>query len=221
MPRQSLGNTQAWHWQTGGMLQWVPCSGKPEACIWNDIRDGKFSSRVLNPDTGAVRELPALVPTVHPDGIRALTIDFHRLEDMRPGYGYYGSSDSNFEVLAPANASIWVMDLEGGEPELVVSLAKIATIPWSWSDLSPAKHYFNVQICNPSGTRFLFLHRRRFPGQGFQMRLVMCYGRLRHPDCGRQRMHLASDLEGRRDHSGLVKAVWTVGGILAVPGRWR
>lgn len=48
---------------------------------------------------------------------------------MRPGYGYYGSSDPNFNVLAPANADIWMMDLEGGEPELLVLLAEIAAIP--------------------------------------------------------------------------------------------
>ncbi|MDE0670249.1 MAG: hypothetical protein OXH72_00700 [Caldilineaceae bacterium] len=174
MPWQSLGKTKAWHWQAGCMLQWVPGCGEPEVCIWNDIQDGKFISRVLNPDTGAARELPAPVFTLSPDGTKALTIDFHRLKDMRPGYGYYGSSDPNFEVLAPANAGIRVMDLEGGESKLVVSLAEIATIPWPWGDLSTAKHYFNVLICNPGGTRFLFLHRWRFPGQGFQTRLVTC-----------------------------------------------
>ena len=174
MPWQRLGNTKAWHWQAGCMLQWVPGCSEPEVCIWNDIRDGKFISRVLNPDTGEARDLPAPVFSLHPDGTRALTIDFHRLEDMRPGYGYYGSSDPNFEVLAPANAGIWVMDLESGEPELIVALAEIAEIPWPWGDLSTAKHYFNVLLCNPSGTRLLFLHRWRFPGQGFQTRLVIC-----------------------------------------------
>ena len=169
-----LGSTQAWHWQAGCMLQWMPGSGEPETCIWNDIRDGRFISRVLSPDTGDTQELPAPVFTLHPDGTRALTIYFHRLEDMRPGYGYYGSSDPNFDVLAPANAGIWMMDLEGGEPELLVSLAEIAAIPWPGGDLSQAKHYFNVLLCNPNGTRFLFLHRWRFPGQGFQTRLVTC-----------------------------------------------
>ena len=129
MPWQHLGWTQAWHWQAGCMLQWVSGSGEPEAYIWNEIRDGKFISRVLNPNAGAARELSVPVFTLHPDGIRALTIDFHRLEDVRPGYGYCGSSDPNFEVLAPANAGIWMMDLEGGESELVVSLAEMATIP--------------------------------------------------------------------------------------------
>jgi len=86
-------------------------------------------------DTGEVCELPVPEFTLHPKGTRALTVDFHRLEDMRPGYGYYGSSDPNFNVLAPANADIWMMDLEGGEPELLVLLAEIAAIPRPWHDL--------------------------------------------------------------------------------------
>lgn len=106
MPWQSLGNTKAWHWQAGCMLQWVPGYGEPEVCIWNDIQEGKFISRVLNPDTGEARELPAPVFTLHSDGTKALTIDFHRLEDMWPGCGYYSSLDPNFEVLAPVNAGI-------------------------------------------------------------------------------------------------------------------
>ena len=161
-------------WQAGCMLQWAPGCSEAEACIWNDIQDRKFISHVLNPDTGEAWELPTPVFSLQPDGTEALTIDFHRLEAMRPGYGYYGSLDPNFEVLASANAGIWVMDLEGGEPELVVSLAEMATIPWPWGDLSTAKHYFNVLICNPDGTRFLFLHCWHFSGHGFQARLVTC-----------------------------------------------
>ena len=48
--------------------------------------------------------------------------------------------DPNFKVLAPANAGIWVMDLEEGEPELLVSLAEMAAIPWPQDDLSTAKY---------------------------------------------------------------------------------
>ena len=161
-------------WQAGCMLQWVPGCSEVEACIWNDIQGRKFISHGLKPDTGEAWELPMPVFSLQPDGTEALTIDFHRLEDMRPGYGYYGSSDPNFEVLALANAGIWMMDLEGGEPELVVSLAEIAEIPWPWRDRPTATHYFNVLLCNPSGTRFLFLHRWCFPGRGFQAQLVTC-----------------------------------------------
>ena len=65
----------------------------------------------MEPDPGKVCELPAPVFTLQLNETRALNIGFHRLEDMRAGYRYYGSSDPNFEVLALANAGIWMMDL--------------------------------------------------------------------------------------------------------------
>ena len=168
---QSLGHTRAWHWQAGCMLQWIPNSD-PECCIWNEIEDGRFRARILEVESGRSRQLPRPVFTLTPDGRGALTIDFHRLEDMRPGYGYYGSVDPNFDVLAPENAGIWRMDLETGAHALILSLAEIAAIPFPGGDISAAKHYFNVLICNPSGTRFLFLHRWRFGKGGFHTRMI-------------------------------------------------
>ena len=168
-PWRSLGRTQAWNWQAGCMLQWVP--GDRDICIWNEIADGQFRSRVLELH-GTSRVLPHPIFTLHPDGQTALTIDFHRLEDLRPGYGYYGSRDPNFDARAPADAGIWRMDLATGASQLIVSLAEIAAIPYPGGDISGAKHYFNVLICNPSGSRFLFLHRWREQDGPFMTRLV-------------------------------------------------
>jgi len=151
------------------MLQWVP--GDRDVCIWNEIAHGRFRSRILELN-GASRTLPRPVFTLHPDGRTALTLDFHRLEDMRPGYGYHGCRDPNYDEAAPPDAGIWRMDLITGESRLIVSLAEIAAIPYPGRDISAAKHYFNVLICSPSGRRFLFLHRWRVRNGPFQTRLV-------------------------------------------------
>ncbi len=169
-PWRSLGRTRAWNWQAGCMLQWLP--GDRDVCIWNEIVEGRFRARVLDLQDGVSRTLPRPVFTLHPDGRTALTLDFHRLEDLRPGYGYYGSQDPNFDVLAPADAGIWRMDLITGASRRIVSLAEMAAIPWPGGDISGAKHYFNVLICNPSGSRFLFLHRWREQNGPFMTRLV-------------------------------------------------
>lgn len=174
-PWQRLGQTQAWNWQAGCMLQWIPGAEKPERCIWNEIRGGRFCARILEPASGRSEVLPHPVFTLHPEGQEALTLDFHRLEDMRPGYGYYGATDPNFDVRAPDNAGIWRMDLGRGTRELVISLAQIMAIPFPQGDISGAKHYFNVLIYNPSGDRFLFLHRWRFGTGGFHTRMVTAH----------------------------------------------
>ena len=192
---QRIGQTRAWNWQAGCMLQWIPGNHATERCIWNEIHEGQFRSRILDPASGASHVLPHPVFTLHPGGQEALTIDFHRLEDMRPGYGYYGATDPNFDVQAPDNAGIWRMDLGTGSRELVISLAQIRARPLPRGDFASAKHYFNVLIYSPSGDRFLFLHRWRVGQGGFATRMVTAQpGWHRYSDRGSLGLHVSSDL---------------------------
>jgi hypothetical protein len=142
------------------MLQWRPGS----ACelIWNDREGDRFVCHILNMTSGLRRTVPGAIYTLSPDGRMALGIDFQRVNDMRPGYGYAGLADPNAYQLAPRNAGICRFDLETGEYRLVVSLADIAAIPYPHANLSGAKHYFNHLLFNPAGSRFAFLHRWRF-----------------------------------------------------------
>ncbi len=165
-----LGESRAWGWQAGCMLQWLPRSDGE--VIWNDREGGRFVSHVLNVGTCQRRTLPHPVFTLSPDGVSALTIDFHRLEDMRPGYGYMGIRDPWHDTMAPHETGIHGLDLRTGGSELIVSLAEVAAIPYPHGDISEAKHYFNVLIFNPSGSHFLFLHRWRFGGGGFHTRML-------------------------------------------------
>ena len=49
----ALGESLAWGWQAGCMLQWLPRSA--HEIIWNDRIDGRFVSHILNVDTGRTR----------------------------------------------------------------------------------------------------------------------------------------------------------------------
>ena len=165
-----LGESRAWGWQAGCMLQWLPQSA--HEIIWNDRVEDRFVSYILNIETGQKRTLPHPVFTLSPNGRSALTIDFHRLEDMRPGYGYMGIPDPWFEVMAPEETGIHTVDLLTGERQLIVSLAEVAAIPYPHGDIQASKHYFNVLIFNPSGTHFLFLHRWRLGDGPFHTRML-------------------------------------------------
>ncbi len=165
-----LGESRAWGWQAGCMLQWLPKSA--HEIIWNDREDGQFVSRILKIDTGQQRTLPHPIFTLSPNGRTALSIDFHRLEDMRPGYGYMGIPDPWFNVMAPQETGIHTVDLQTGESKLIVSLAEVAAIPYPHGDISAAKHYFNVLIYSPGGAHFLFLHRWRLGDGPFHTRML-------------------------------------------------
>jgi len=157
-----LGQTCAWCWQQGCMLQWRP--GSASEVLWNDREGDRFVCHVLDVQTGKRRTLAHPIYTVSPDGRWAVAPDFRRVNDMRPGYGYAGLPDPNADVLAPEDSGIFRVDLQTGEQELVVSLAQIAAIPFEKYDLSGAKHYFNHLLVSPDGSRFEFLHRWRMEG---------------------------------------------------------
>lgn len=165
-----LGDSQAWGWQAGCMLQWLP--GSDREIIWNDRQEKCFVSHILDVTNGQRRTLPHPIFTLTPTGRSALTIDFHRLEDMRPGYGYVGIPDPWAAALAPTDTGIHTVDLQSGKRQLILSLAEVAALPYPHGDIRAAKHYFNVLIFNPSGTRFLFLHRWRFGDGPFHTRML-------------------------------------------------
>jgi len=152
-----LGTSRAWCWQQGCMLQWRP--GSDCEVLWNDREGDEFVCHILDVTSGKKRTLPGPVYTVSPDGRSALTPDFRRINDTRPGYGYAGPADPLREVDAPADSGIWRMDLETGERRLVISLADVAAIPNPALPAGEGKHYFNHLLYNPDGSRFIFLHR--------------------------------------------------------------
>jgi hypothetical protein len=165
-----LGETRAWCWQQGCMLQWIP--GSDREVIWNDREGDRFVCHVLDVHSGKKRTLGNPIYTVSPNGRTAIGADFRRINHMRPGYGYAGLPDPNRELLAPDDAGIYSVDLETGAATFLISIAQVAAIPDPHRDLSEAKHYFNHLLFNTDGSRFIFLHRCRWGESGFHTRMM-------------------------------------------------
>ncbi len=163
-----LGQTHAWNWQQGCMLQWVP--GSTSEVAWNDRVDGRFVSHVLDVQSGRRRTLPHPFYCLTPDGREGFAPDFGRLNDTRPGYGYAGLPDPNAKVLAPDDVGLWRLDMQTGIQRLILSLADALRIPFTGREdaaFGPtSKHWFNHLLCNTDGTRLFALHRWRTPGRG-------------------------------------------------------
>jgi hypothetical protein len=169
-----IGQSVAWNWQQGCMLQWIPTASTNEQFVlWNDRKDYDFVSHVWSlKSRKVVRTLPMPIYCISPDGKWGLSVDFRRLNDCRPGYGYAGIPDPHFSDDAPSDTGIWRVDLNSGESKLLLSYAQIAK--WNYREgvdlkFAPekSKHWFNHLLISPDGSRFLFLHRWRiFPEGG-------------------------------------------------------
>jgi hypothetical protein len=170
-----VSETAAWCWQQSAMLQWYPL--EPERSIIHNIRrpDG-YAARVLDVKSRADREIPWPVYTIARDGSYSLRTNFARLGDVRPGYGYDGIPDPHADEIAPADDGIWRGDLRTGREELILSFRDIVNHELEPDHRDNYKHWVNHIMINPSGTRFLFLHRfRTEPGTRVSnTRLMTC-----------------------------------------------
>jgi len=160
-----LGRSRAWCWQQGCMLQWrpAPAGDKQGGILWNDRQGRRFVCHILNVNSRKKRTLPYPFYAVSPDGRTAVAPDFRRIQDVRTGYGYAGLPDPYADQLAPKDSGIFRLDLETGKQELIISVAEIAGLGKIPGNSKEAKHYFNHLLFNTDGSRFVFLHRWRYP----------------------------------------------------------
>lgn len=154
-----LGSSQAWGWQQGCMLQWVP--GSRTEVIWNDLDGDHYVARVFDVKTRKIRTLPKAIYALSPDGRWGIGTEFSRINDLRPGYGYAPLRDPFFDEKAPSAIGLYRIDLKTGESNLLFSLAEAAALPHNGQDVRDHFHWFNHLLVNTDGSRITFLHRWR------------------------------------------------------------
>lgn len=156
-----LGESRAWNWQQGCMLQWMP--GFDSTVLWNDRVEGRYVCHIRNVRTGDTRTIDHPVYSVSPDGKAAIIPDFSRIADVRPGYGYAGIVDPHTDNNTPDDSGIFGIDLTTGESKLLLSIADVASRGDLPNNEPGSKHYFNHLLFSPDGSRFIVLHRWRTP----------------------------------------------------------
>ena len=165
-----FGKSKAWNWQQGCMLQWRP--GSKTEVLWNDRQGDRFVCHLYDIKTQKRRTIGHPIYSVSPDGKSAVAPDFSRIGDVRPGYGYAGLPDPHADDLAPKTSGIFHVNLETGESKLVISLADMARLGVIPQAKFGIKHYFNHLLFSPDGSRFIALHRWRYPDGSRLTRLV-------------------------------------------------
>ena len=157
-----IGQSTAWGWQQGCMLQWVP--GSDRLVLWNDRQEGQYVCHVLDVKSKQKRTIPSPIYTLSPDGKSAVTPDFSRISDVRPGYGYAGIPDAHADDPAPKDSGIFHVQLATGTRRLILPLADVVKFGPQSDTMKGAKHWFNHLLYNTDGSRFVFLHRWRPAG---------------------------------------------------------
>ena len=168
-----LAETGAWNVQQACMLQWLGPDFS-SGIIYNDFRDGKYVSVIKDIKTDAEKVINAAVYAVAQDGKTALTLDFSRLYNLRPGYGYYNVPESTKGIALPDTTAIWRVDLESGDVKPLLKYTDFAAFsPREEMKLPGTVHKVNHLMISPNGKRFMVLYRW-FVGQRKYTRLITC-----------------------------------------------
>ncbi|GHE90817.1 hypothetical protein GCM10016455_09030 [Aliiroseovarius zhejiangensis] len=158
-----VGQTTTWNWQMGSQLQWV---GKANQIIHNARWDGPardtpypdFCSKLVDLDSGTTRTLPLPVYVLAPNGDYALCVNYSRFMVTHKTIGYPATQTEPELDLAPADDGIYRMDMATGDYRLILSLAQLKAHQPRPS-MGKAIHWITHLEANPSGSRFLFIHR--------------------------------------------------------------
>ena len=83
-----ISKTVCWNFQEAAMFHWL--AWEDGLCAFNDCRNGKFVTVLLNWKSGEERILPRPISAVDSSGEWAVSINYARLRKCRPDYGYAG-----------------------------------------------------------------------------------------------------------------------------------
>ena len=168
-----LAKTHTWNVQQGCMAQWLGPDYSSKI-IYNDLRDGKYCSVLLDVTTGEEKVLPVPVYTVSNDGKTALSLDFSRLHSLRLGYGYAALPEKTKGIALPDEMCIWRMNVESGEVTPLLKYTDFASFqPRKEMKEEGSAHKVNHLMLSPNGKRFIVLYRW-FVGQRKYTRLITC-----------------------------------------------
>ncbi|MGI9428691.1 MAG: hypothetical protein ACR2NM_08545, partial [Bythopirellula sp.] len=190
-----LGQSRAWCWQQGCMLQWRP--GSDSEILWNDRSGDHWVCHVLDVFTGKQRTIPHAIYAVSPDGRTAVTVDYGRLWRLAPGYGYNGVADANEGYNLPEDDGVWQVNLETGDAKLIVTFHDVVKLGEPIYNMANSPNYFKHLLFSPDGSRFIFLQRwmPRWPNRDRFTRMLTAN-------------HNGSDLRIVDDSGGTSHFIW-------------
>lgn len=170
---KKIAETSSWNVQQACMAQWLGPDFKSRI-IFNDFRNGSYISVIKNVNTGEEKVIPSSVYTVSSDGKMALTLDFSRLHNLRPGYGYYNVPELTKDIRLPDSTAVWTVDLESGKKTPLLSYKDFAQFePRAEMNIPEAIHKVNHLMLSPNGKRFMVLYRWLIGSKKYT-RLITC-----------------------------------------------
>ena len=164
-----IGTTAAFNLQQGCMAQWG--YSNDNLIYYNRYNKITNAYECIIYNTDLMQEcdiLPMPIYALSKQEDYALSLNFERLSEMRPDYGYFCRQEH--DMPDNRNDGIWKIDMATKQTKLIITLQQLIDLNPAPS-MEGARHKVNHIDINPDGSRFMFLHR--WVGlQGRFMRLI-------------------------------------------------
>lgn len=182
-------DTHAYNWQQGARAHWLD----GDRFIFNDFdfSGQRYVSRIWSIAQRREVDRHAMPVQDSWQGSYFLSINYRRLQALRPDYGYCNLPALTREELADLdNDGIWRVEQPDGDVRMLYTLRDICRC-----DFDPvfdhATHKVNHLMVGPDGSQFIFLHRyfigrRKFDrlmlasAQGDKLRVLSAHGMVSH-----------------------------------------
>jgi hypothetical protein len=150
----TIGNTNAWNWQQGSMLEW---SKKVKNSIYYNDYNEEYGYHLVNFDTLNLTTVNYSMPfyCINHKEDQYLSLNFERLQVLAAGYGYPLRSKETFEEK---DDGIWVCDMDSGITKLLISLTKLKHLFLNFNQ-QKNKCYVNHLEYVPNSNNFIFIFR--------------------------------------------------------------
>ena len=151
-----FSETNAWCWQMGARLRWL--NNQSDLVSFNTVYKNRYICKIQSINkTNEYESIPLPLYDINNDITYGLSLNFSRLQRLRPGYGYKNILDKSIKIKAPSNDGIILFDFKSKKEELLISLSKISKIEPDKS-MKGATHYFNHISFSPNSRFFMFFH---------------------------------------------------------------
>lgn len=149
-----FATTTAWNYQQTTMLQWHPLL--EDTVYYNEFVNGNCVTTTHNITTGEKKRTDRPTACVSPDGKWGLSVNFGRIFDFRPGYGYAGCIDAYADINQPAEDGVFLVNMETGTSKMLADYPTLGKVGGFDKD---DKILVNHITFNPNSTHYCMLVR--------------------------------------------------------------
>ncbi len=148
-----IDESYAYNWQQGTKLQWL----NTRKFIYNAFEDGMYISKIIDVTSKSfIKKIKIPIYDCFQD-IFALSLNFNRLHQLRPDYGYRKKNEA-IDYMKNHNDGIFHIDFLTGNISLIITIERLIALHKKPS-MHGAKHLVNHIMISPDGNHFVFLHR--------------------------------------------------------------